>query len=103
MRRERVPKTAVGVEHAVVYLAVVGAEINFLPGGIHFVKFVREQNATIEATVEGAQLFIRTTLDRGAAEIVIPTRFGPAADGVEVSFTDFTLEILPRLFRADEG
>ena len=100
---EGVPETAVGVEHAVVQLAVVGAVVDRLALGVELVKLLREQQRPIETAIERAALVLGAAFHPGAAQGVVPARFGPLTDGVEIGVANFALQVPQGLLRADVG
>ena len=47
-------------------------------------------------------MFLRAAFDAGTAQGFVPPFLGLVTDGIEIGVANFMLEILQRLFRADE-
>ena len=67
-----VPKAVIGVEHARMYLTVVGAEVIWRTLLVVFVPGTRKQMRPVEARVENLHLLLAGALNVDAVKDAVP-------------------------------
>ena len=102
-RAPGVPEAVVGVEHAVVHLAVIGAVVDRLAGGVGLVEHARELQHPPERRIEGAAVVDVRVAHLDAAQFLLPDLPRLGLGLVVAVAADLALQVAHRLFRADEG
>ncbi len=98
---ERVPETCVREHITRENLAVVGAIVHGLSGGVELVEATGEQHRTVQAGVESAQTVQVIVLYLEASKHVVPAVTALFLDALEVAVAQF-LHVALSLFGADE-
>src|SRR3546814_5151218 len=76
LRAPRVPETVVGVEIAVVHLAVIRAVVDDLAGRVLLEEFARELQHPVKRRIEGAAVVLIGVVYADAREFSLPSRLG---------------------------